>query len=59
MQYLMPKKVEAKVQCQLPDEDPVLPHRLDVASDELAGLQVVYRHNFWVLRWLGLLGVQP
>lgn len=43
----------------LPDEDTLLSHRLDVASDELTCLQCVYRHNFRVLRWFGLLWVQP
>lgn len=43
----------------LPDEDTLLSHRLDVASDELTCLQCVYQQNFRVLRWFGLLWVQP
>lgn len=42
-----------------PHEDALLSHRLDVASDDLACLQLVYRQNFGVLHWLGLLWVQP
>lgn len=44
---------------QLPDEDSLLSHRLDEASDDLACLQFVYRQNFWVLHRLGLLWIQP
>lgn len=43
---------------QLPDEDPVLSHGLDVASNHLACLQFGNRQNFRVLCLFSVLCVQ-